>query len=154
MLLLQHTHARTENTSKASRPADPPNFLPPLSCPGRALAKPAQSRCHSSGRAPPTSCRVRRARVANSKTSICALDHVAALPRLLSNDEAEALADCTACSSCLVSVLPVSSEWWRCVCGVLGTGSSRSPRRSGIIRLALKSAPECHRVCLRLCAVC
>ena len=39
------------------------------------------------------------------------IDHVAALPRLLSNDEAEALADCTACSSCLVSVLPVSSEW-------------------------------------------
>ena len=73
---------------------------------------------------------VRRARAANSKTSFCALDHVAALPRLLSNDEAEALADCTACSSCLVSVLCMSSEWWRCVCGVLGTGSSRSPRRS------------------------
>ena len=34
----------------------------------------------------------------------------AALPRLLlSNGEAEALADCTACSSCLVSVLCVSS---------------------------------------------
>ena len=127
-------------TSKASRPADPPNFLPPLSFPGRALAKPAQSRCHSFGRLLRLLA-VRRARAANSKTSICALDHVAALPRLLSNDEAEALADCTACSSCLVSVLPVSSEWWRCVCGVLGTGSSRSPRRSGI-RLALKSGSE------------
>ena len=61
--------------------------------------------------------------------------------RLLSNDEAEALADCTACSSCLVSVLCVSSEWWRCVCGVLGTGSSRSPRRSGI-RVAPKSRAD------------
>ena len=39
----------------------------------------------------------------------------------------------------------MSSEWWRCVCGVLGTGSSRSPRRSGI-RLALKSPAESHRV--------
>jgi len=93
------------------------------------LAKPAQSRCHSFGRLLRLLA-VRRARAANSKTSFCALDHVAALPRLLSNDEAEALADCTACSSCLVSVLCMSSEWWRCVCGVLGTGSSRSPRRS------------------------
>ena len=73
------------------------------------------------------------------------LDHVAALPRLLSNDEAEALADCTACSRCLVSVLRMSSEWWRCVCGVLGTGSSRSPRRSGI-RVGPKSQAGCHRV--------
>ena len=110
------------------------------------MAKPAQSRCHSFGRLRQLLA-VRRARAANSKTSICALDHVAALPRLLSNDEAEALADCTACSSCLGSVLPVSSEWWRCVCGVLGTGSSPSPRRSASgIRLAPKSAPECHRV--------
>ena len=105
---------------------------------GRALAKPAQSRCHSFGRLLRLLA-VRRARAANSKTSICALDHVAALPRLLSNDEADALADCTACSSCLVSVLSMSSEWWRCVSGyrvALGTGLSRSPRRSGI-RLAL-----------------
>ena len=111
------------------------------------MAKPAQSRCHSFGRLLRLLA-VRRARAANSKTSFCALDHVAALPRLLSNDEAEALADCTACSSCLVSVLCVSSEWWRCVCGVLGTGSSRSPRRSGI-RVEPKSAPECHRVEIR-----
>ena len=115
-----------------------------MSRPGRALAKPAQSRCHSFGRLLRLLA-VRRARAANSKTSFCALDHVAALPRLLSNDEAEALADCTACSSCLVSVLCVSSEWWRCVRGVLGTGSSRSPRRSGI-RVAPKSVQECHRV--------
>ena len=108
------------------------------------MAKPAQSRCHSFGRLLRLLA-VRRARAANSKTSFCALDHVAALPRLLSNDEAEALADCTACSSCLVSVLCVSSEWWRCVCGVLGTGSSRSPRRSGI-RVAPKSRAGCHRV--------
>ena len=46
---------------------------------------------------------------------------------------------------CLVSVLSMSSEWWRCVSGVMGTGSSRSPRRSGI-RHAVKSPPECHRV--------
>ena len=111
------------------------------------MAKPAQSRCHSFGHLRRLLA-VRRARAANSKTSICALDHVAALPRLLSNDEAEALAACTACSSCLVSVLPVSSEWWRCVCGVLGTGSSRSPRRSGI-RVAPKSRAECHRVIAR-----
>ena len=108
------------------------------------MAKPAQSRCHSSGRLLRLLA-VRRARAANSKTSICALDHVAALPRLLSNDEAEALADCAACSSCLVSVLSMSSEWWRCVSGVLGTGSSRSPRRSGI-RVAVKLPQECHRV--------
>ena len=138
--LTPHTHP----AHSPARPADPQIPLTPLSRPGRALAKPAQSRCHSFGRLRRLLA-VRRARAANSKTSICALDHVAALPRLLSNDEAEALADCTACGSSLVSVLPVSSEWWRCVCGVLGTGSSRSPRRSGI-RLALKSAPECHRV--------
>ena len=126
--LTPHTHPAHSPASKASRPADPPNFRPPLSRPGRALAKPAQSRCHSFGRLLRLLA-VRRARAANSKTSFRALDHVAALPRLLSNDEAEALADCTACSSSLVSVLSMSSEWWRCVCGVLGTGLSRSPRR-------------------------
>ena len=131
-------------TSKASRPADPSNFPPPLSRPGRDLAKPAQSRCHSFGRLLRLLA-VRRARAANSRTSFRTLDHVAALPRLLSNDEAEALADCTACRSCLVSVLCMSSEWWRCVCGVLGTGSSRSPRGSGV-RLAPESRAECHRV--------
>ena len=96
---------------------------------------------------------MRRARAANSRTSFRTLDHVAALPRLLSNDEAEALADCTACRSCLVSVLCMSSEWWRCVCGVLGTGSSRSPRGSGV-RLAPESGAECHRVGKGTCGKC
>ena len=39
----------------------------------------------------------------------------------------------------------MSSEWCALRCGVLGTGLSRSPRRSGI-RLALKLTAGCHRV--------